>query len=453
MTADKAPMMQTSLRRPGLRVACVAALALLSGCGIPSPTQVDQLLIGEVMLRSEFAASLRKLSVPGGRLSGTPNAEAAERFVADQARSYGLSNVHFEPFEMQCWISHETEVTVLGDPPRVITGALALGKTISTPPEGVTAEVVSVGEGQEADFQGREADLAGRFLLAHPDNRPRRDRVNRVLAAGAAGLLVMSGPDRPPHIGNGHESPRPEPIVAIPHDQDLLDRLQGGERPRLNVRLRAENWAGHPNNVVAEIPGRGPQAGEVVIVAAHLDSWHLGEGAIDNGNGSAVILEAARALARTGWQPRRTVRFVWFAGEELGLRGSEAYVQAHRAELGDVVVVINVDMPGSPRSVGRIGECPQVEPVLQRAVAELAGYELDPKIGVASGGGSDDAPFVEHGVAVVGVWGELGPGVKHYHTSGDTYETVDTRGTTPSAAVIAVLARRFADEAPWGKDE
>ena len=336
-------------------------------------------------MRSEFAANLRRLSVPGGRLSGTPNAEAAERFVADQARSYGLRNVRFEPFEMECWISHETEVTLLGDPPRVIAGALALGKTISTPLEGVTAEVVSVGEGREADFQGREAELAGRFVLAHPDNRPRRDRVNRVLAAGAAGLLVMSGPDRPPHIGNGHESPRPEPIVAIPHDPDLLDRLQRGERPRLNVRVRADNWVGHPRNVVAEIPGRGPPAGEVVIVSAHLDSWHLGEGAIDNGNGAAVILEAARALARTGWQPRRTVRFVWFAGEELGLRGSTAYVQAHQAELGQVVVVINVDMPGSPRSIGRIGECPQVEPLLQQAVADLAGYELDPQIGVSTG--------------------------------------------------------------------
>lgn len=439
-------MMQTSLRRLGLRVACMAALAWASGCVAPSPTQIDQFVIGEVMMRSEFAANLRKLSVPGGRLSGTPNAEAAERFVADQARAYGLKNVHFEPFEMQCWVSHETEVTVLGEPPRVIAGAMALGKTISTPPEGITAEVVSVGEGKDADFQGRDADLAGRFVLAHPDNRPRRDRVNRVVAAGAAGLLVMSGPDRPPHIGNGHESPRPEPIVAIPHDQDLLDRLQRGEKPRLSIRLRTENWVSHPNNVVAEIPGRGPQAREVVIVSAHLDSWHLGEGAIDNGNGSAVILEAARALARTDWQPRRTVRFVWFAGEELGLRGSEAYVQAHQTELGDVVCVINVDMPGSPRSIGRIGDCPQVEPLLQQAVADLSGYELDPKIGASSGGGSDDAPFAERGIPVVGVWGELGPGVKHYHTAGDRYEVVDTRGTTPSAAVIGVLARRFADE-------
>ncbi|MFH1108444.1 MAG: M20/M25/M40 family metallo-hydrolase [Planctomycetota bacterium] len=424
-------------------------LGLAFGCQRPvapigESASIDRTLIGEMMMHSEFAANLRALCMPGGRLSGTPNAEAAERFVADKLREYGLKNVHFEPFDMQSWIVHETQVTLLTDPPRVIDGAIGLGKTMSTPPDGVTAELIDVGEGREADLQAHAASLPGKLVLIHPEVRSRRDRVRLAVWFGAAGVVFMGSTDQPPYIGNGHEEPRPEPIAAIPHDQAILDLLQHGEKPRLNIRLRTENWNSRPNNVVGEIPSAGPSAHEVVLIGAHLDSWHLGEGAIDNGNGSAAILEVARTLARSGWQPRRTVRFVWFAGEELDLRGSKAYIAAHRAELDDIVCLVNVDMPGAPRKLVHFGH-PELEPLLKGAIADLAGYELDAEIVAANGGGSDEATFVERGVAAIALSGELGPGVKHFHNVGDKYETVDRRGTVGSAAVISVLVRRLAD--------
>lgn len=424
-------------------------LSLASGCQQPyaatgEPASIDRALIGEIMMHSEFAANLRTLAMPGGRLSGTPNAEIAERFIADKLRAYGLKNVHFEPFDMSCWIVHETSVTLPSDPPRALDGAVALARTISTPPEGVTAELIDVGEGREADFQTHAADLPGRVALVHPDVHHRRDRVQQAVTLGAAGVVFMGDPDRPAFIGNGHAAPRPEPVVAIPHDQDLLDRVQRGEKPRMNIRLRTENWDCRPNNVIGEIPGEGPAAGEVVLIGAHLDSWHLAEGAMDNGSGSAVILETARALARSGWRPRRTVRFVWYAGEELNLLGSQAYVAAHASELDSHVCVVNVDMPGGPRRFVRFGH-PELEPFLKSVAAVLAGYELAPEIAAANSGGSDEASFVAQGVAAIALGGELGPGVKYYHTAGDKYDTVDRRGTIGSAAVFAVLLRHLAD--------
>jgi hypothetical protein len=418
---------------------------MLAGCHQPRAPFDDRLLIGEVMQRSEFAANLRALCLPGGRLTGTPNAEQATEFVAAKLRAYGLQNVHFEPFDMSCWTVRQTRVTLLDEPPCEIEGAIALARTQPTPPGGVTAELLDLGDGTDDDFATRGPELAGKFVLLSA-GEARGPRAKLACEHGAAGVIFQSRPERPPIIGNGHTTPRPEPVVVIPHDPNLPARLAAGEKLRLNIQLDAENWDCRPRNVIGEIPGRGPLAHEVVLICAHLDSWHLAEGGMDNGSGSATILETARALARLGWQPRRTVRFVWFMAEELGLEGSEAYVRRHADELENVVAVINLDMPGAPRSLAYNGDA-AVEPFLKQLVAGLAAYELSQEIGRWTGGnGSDYAPFVRHGVCALTIGGELGPGVKHYHTAGDTYDTVDRRGTVQSSAVLAVLVRRLADE-------
>ncbi len=417
----------------------------LGGCQQPRAAFDDRVVIGEVMLRSEFAANLRTLCLPGGRLAGTPNAEQAAEFVAQKLRAYGLQNVHFEPFEMSCWTVRQTRVSILDDPAHEIEGAIALARTQPTPPGGITAELIDLGDGKAEDFTVRGPELAGKFVLLR-EGESRGPRVKLVCEQGAAGVVFLSRPERAPTIGNGHTSPRAEPVVVIPHDSNLPDRLAAGETLRLNIQLDTENWNCQPRNVIGEIPGRGPLAREVVIVCAHLDSWHLAEGGMDNGSGSATILETARALTHIGWQPWRTVRFIWFMAEELGLEGSEAYVRQHVGELEHVVAVINMDMPGAPRRLAYNGD-PVVEPFLQRLATDLAAYELSPEISRWTGGnGSDYAPFVQHGVCAMSIGGELGPGVQHYHTAGDTYETVDRRGTVQSSAVLGVLVRRLADE-------
>jgi carboxypeptidase Q len=405
---------------------------------------LDRLLVGEVMRHSEFTPNLRALAMPGGRLSGTPNADRAGEFVAQKLRAYGLQNVHGEPFDLESWIVRSTKVTILGDAPRELTGAVALGKTISTPPGGIVAEVVDIGDGGPEDFTAHAAALRGRFALARDNNNRRTDKMQHALEAGAAGLLVMSRPERDPVIGNGHRTPHAEPGVVIPHDEELLAQLARGATVRVRVELETENWHCRPQNIVGDIPGQGPLADEIVLIGAHLDSWHLGEGAIDNGNGSACILETARALAAVGAPSRRTIRFVWFMAEELMLEGSRAYAAQHDSEMDRLVAMVNVDMPGAPRKFYHFGH-KEIEPLLQDVIAALPGYGLSPDIDDASWDASDHAPFMYAGVCCLGLSGDLGPGVKNYHTAGDKFETVDCRGTVQSSAVLAVLARHLAD--------
>jgi carboxypeptidase Q len=434
--------MPSTLNRLGFALLYVG---LAAGCHA-GPADTDRQIIAEVMTATEIAPNLRTLCMPGGRLSGSPNGEEAERWVADKVRQYGLSNVHFEPFTMTTWQDRSTEVTVLDDPPVTLHPAQALGNCLSTPAEGVTAELVDVGKGTADEFKAAADTLKGRIALAHESPVHRGAKMRSALQAGAIGMLLGSDLDDQVVVGNCHDGPRPEPGVAICKvDCDkLAARLAAGETVKVNIKVDADAWECRPRNVVAEIPGRGAEANQVILIGAHLDSWHLGEGALDNGTGSATILEVARALMKIEPQPRRTIRFVWFMGEEHGLLGSAAYVKQHAEELDRIVAMVNVDMAGEPRKIASFGH-PEVLDLVKSVRQELPGYEIEEQVVEAHGGGSDHASFMHQGICCLSLWGEMGPGVKYYHTRDDKYEQVDRRSLNGAAAVIAVLARRLAD--------
>jgi carboxypeptidase Q len=161
------------------------------------------------------------------------------------------------------------------------------------------------------------------------------------------GLMTMSG--SPTRV-----SPLPNLVISS-EDYRLLARLIGGGiTPRLEGRI--ENRMGQTPvrqwNTVAEIRG-SELPGQVVILGAHLDSWDLGTGTTDNGTGSMVVLEAARAIAQSGLKPKRTIRFILFSGEEEGLLGSRAYAEAHAAMADSIQAVLVLDNgTGAERSRG-----------------------------------------------------------------------------------------------------
>jgi hypothetical protein len=427
-------------------LALTLAGLLATGCAAPDPQALDERLVGNIMMRSELPENLRTLAMPGGRLSGTENGAKAEAWIAEKCEAYGLENVRFEPFEMTSWRDRKTVVTVLGEEPFILEGALSLGNCLSTPEGGLTAEVVAVGNGSEEAFAEAGNALAGKIALVKEGGRHRSAKMRSALEHDAAGLIQISRLADQARVGVCHREPRPEPGVVITGNEGalLLERLEADERVEVNIYIDAEAWDAEPRNVVAEIPGDGPLADELVLVTAHLDSWHLGEGAIDNGNGSACILDIARALAQAEWQPARTVRFIWFMGEEHGLHGSRAYVEQHLDEMDDIVAVLNVDMPGDPERFGTFKH-PEIIPFLQEVREDLVGFQIQEEVVEATWTASDHAAFMRQGVCAIGLWGDLGEGVKFYHSRGDAYEAVDLGATIEAAAAMAVVVRRLAD--------
>ncbi len=227
----------------------------------------------------------------------------------------------------------------------------------------------------------------------------------------------------------------------------LRRQLQAGPL-QLSLGVRAETRPVAVANVVGELRGRDPDvAGQVFLLGAHLDSWDLGDGAVDNGTGVLAAMAAVRAIVATGVRPRRTVRVVLFAGEELGLWGSRAYVEKHTSALEGVVAMMNLDVVGSPQGYGATGHS-EADTLFARLVRAPGLRDLGLRAVVDHGGGpgSDHQPFLLAGVPTIYVQSSLPPDApRWYHNAGDTLDKIDFAALRASAAAVAASVWTLAD--------
>jgi carboxypeptidase Q len=252
------------------------------------------------------------------------------------------------------------------------------------------------------------------------------------------GLMTMSG--SPNRI-----SPLPTLVVAH-EDYGLLARLIGaGITPRLEGRV--ENRIGKTPvqqwNTVAEIRG-GELPGQIVILGAHLDSWDLGTGTTDNGTGSMVVLEAARAIIRSGLKPKRTIRFILFSGEEQGLLGSRAYAAAHAAEADSIQAVLVMDNGAGHITGQALQGRKDLAGLWKQLLAPVAALDAD-SVRDASKMGTDHLSFLPYGVPGFN-FDQISRGYNHtHHSQSDTYDKAVPGDLKQAAAVMAVTAYELAN--------
>jgi Iap family predicted aminopeptidase len=408
-------------------------------------------VIGSVLTGTETRENMRALCDEiGGRVTGTAAGRQAREFAERLFNKYGLANVHQEAFDLLAW-ERGPFVCEITAPRHFAMHAVALANTPSTPPVGIEAEVVDAGHGypEEIDLLGEE--VKGKFVLATSGSLPGKRWMHRsevmalVAERGAAGLLYQTT-----KVGNlpmtgmcweGGLSPLPGAGVSFEDGELIRRNLMHGERVR--VRIRMTNLIGPATsaNVVGEIPGR---KNEYVLVGAHLDSWDLGQGAVDNGTGVIAVLEAARALSAVGAEPEATIRFVLFMGEELGLVGARAYARDHVNDLPDCRAMINCDMEGMPIGIRLMGH-EYANPYFEGMLKDLSGFELTGGISNRPGIYGDHQPFFMRGVPVVSLRSRLENRCwEYYHTSADTYDKLTFRQLDLAGAFIAVLALELA---------
>jgi carboxypeptidase Q len=216
----------------------------------------------------------------------------------------------------------------------------------------------------------------------------------------------------------------------------------------VRVRLTMPNKIGGPieqQNVVGEIRGY-EKPDEIVVLGAHLDSWELGTGALDNGCNAALVIEAARAIKASGLLPRRTIRFILFSGEEEGLYGSWAYVKEHRAEMDKYRGVVIFDS-GIGRVTGySLGGRRDIEPAVREILKPFAGWGVDDHSYDASWG-TDHFDFLLEGVPNLVANQEVANYLQNYHAASDTFDKVDIRELKLNTVLAAVTAWGIADRA------
>jgi Iap family predicted aminopeptidase len=386
----------------------------------------------------------------GGRLSGTPTGTRAEAWAAQWLRRLGPDTVFYEVVRMPVWRRGATVV-------RVTEPAALRHRSLTAVTYGYSAAVdvdsiplIDVGRGDAAVI----ADLGPRARGAAwlTDGLVTAELVGRAAEAGAVALLRVSlEPGRLPQarLAPVAEPPAPLPILALSHEDGLwLRRQLSGGPLTLRLRVVAETRMGTAANVVAEWRGRDRLvADEVVLLGAHLDAWDLGDGALDNGTGVLAVMTAARALATATPRPRRTLRVVLFAAEELGLLGSRDYVRTHAGALPKIAAMMNLDMVGAPLGYGATGH-PEADTLFARVASEprLRGLGLKTDVDHGGGPGSDHQPFLLAGVPTIYVRSSLPPDTpRWYHNAGDTLDKVDLQTVRAAGAAAAAAVRALAD--------
>jgi hypothetical protein len=232
-----------------------------------------------------------------------------------------------------------------------------------------------------------------------------------------------------------------------PESYDLLWRLRKDDQPvDVEVEISGCEFSDGPVevfNTVAEIPG-GEKADEVVVLAGHIDSWDLGTGATDNGTGVSVLLEAARALQKLGLKPKRTIRFILFSGEEQGLDGSRAYMDAHKEELPKISAALIHDYGTGRIETLSLSGNSQAYEMVWKALAplrQMIGFE-DFKLQAFPG--SDHASFNRAGVPAFFCDQEAGTYRQTHHSQTDTFDKVIRDDLVNGAQVLAVFAYNLA---------
>lgn len=392
----------------------------------------------------------------GNRLSGSKNLERAIEWAVGEMKRDALDNVRAEKVMVPHWVRGDESLEMLAPVSRKLQ-VLGLGNSVGTPAEGLSAEAIVVRDFAELDRLGER--VRGKIVVYNVPFTDygatvayRLQGASRAARYGAVAALVRSITPvslQTPHTGAMNYDPnQPKiPVAAVTIEvAEFLQRMNDrGDHPALRLKMEAKFLPDAESaNVIAELKGT-EKPEEVIVIGGHFDSWDVGQGAHDDGGGCIVAWEAVRLLKELGLRPRRTIRVVLYTNEENGLRGGNAYRDAHRAELANHILAIESDSGVyRPEGFGLVETAPlQVRSNMQEIAKLLSGIGADQI--AASGGGADIGPMMREGV----VGASLDVDGAHYfdihHTPADTLDKVNPRELALCVATMAVMAYTVAD--------
>jgi carboxypeptidase Q len=424
----------------------------------PPPAEVAGQLIGMALASTEAHDDLRELCDDvGHRLAGSPGMAKAVEWGLRKMAEDGLAT-RSEPVTVPTWLRGVEEGAIVAPVARPLH-LLQLGGSPPTPPGGLTADLLVVGSFEE--LKARAAEVPGTIVLfdvpftTYGETVRYRGRgPTEAAALGAVGALVRSVTTTSldtPHTGmtrvpDAGERTVPSAAVTI-ENATQLRRLAERGPVRVHVELGGKPGPDAVSaNTIGEWRGR-EKPEEIVVLACHLDSWDVGQGAQDDGAGCVTAMQAAHLIASLPWRPRRTLRVVLYTNEESGLAGAEAYDRAHAAETHHAAIESDL---GSGQPLGFHVHRKDGESV----AADLAALSAVPAwlapIGAGSldegHSGADIGLLAERGALCVGLAQDPTNYWPIHHTEADTFDKVDPTLLARNVAAMAVLAWTLADQ-------
>ncbi len=445
----------------------LSSLLLLPTISIAQPLITDDLsanaesLIGEAMSSSEGWHRFNHLvDYFGPRFSGSETLENSIDWIVELMKEDGFDRVWTQPVQVPHWVRGKESATLKLPIERDLP-MLGLGGSIGTPENGITAEVMVVNTFDELDARGAEAN--GKIVLFNAEyttyGQTVQYRIRGASAAakyGAVASLIASVASysiQTPHTGVMRYE---DGIEKIPHaaitveDALMIERFADrGEKIELTLNMEAETLPDATSrNVIAEIRG-SIYPDEIIVMGGHIDSWDVGQGAMDDGGGCVAAWEALRLMKKLGIQPKRTIRVVLWTNEENGLRGAEEYkrwVEEEEKSLENHVLGMESDSGVfDPLGFGFTGSDEAFE--MLKEIGTLL-HRIDSGIVTRGGGGADIGPLMRAGMPGMGLRVDGEKYFWFHHTDADTIDKLNEQDFNECVATMAVFAYMVADMEP-----
>ncbi|HUR97702.1 MAG TPA: M28 family peptidase [Pyrinomonadaceae bacterium] len=408
----------------------------------------------------------------GPRLSGSPQAERAVQYVAEELRKLGL-DVRLQQVSVPHWVRGQERAEIIefpgmaaGTTQKIVVAAL--GGSIATPADGMTGEIVVVNSFDELNALGRNR-IAGKIVLFN--NKFDREmaasgfggnaygqavayRGGGAIAAGRLGAIAVlvrsagGSQNRLVHTGAMRYDPN---VTQIPagavsfEDAETMAFLAKTGKVRIRLLLTPQTLPNATSyNVIADLKG-SDKPDEVVVVGGHLDSWDLGTGALDDACGVAMSMQVGYLLKQLKLRPKRTIRVIAYMNEENGSAGGRAYGTEQAANMARHFAAIESDLGAShPLGflfTGNAEAIPFFAPISNILRGQGAGIaQLQP-----GGVGTDIGPLTQGGVPSFAPFFDTRTYFNYHHTEADTFDKVDPKELAEGGAVMAVLAYGLAN--------
>ncbi|MCW3989785.1 MAG: M20/M25/M40 family metallo-hydrolase [Candidatus Bathyarchaeota archaeon] len=426
-------------------------------------TKIEREVIGEIWQSGEMRENHFYMADEiGSRFAGTESEKRAIEHMVNKLKEYGYENAHADPFKYYGWTRGPASLTVT-EPYQKEFPVISLA---ISPGGEVEAEMIDLGTGSPEEFEALDlSDVKGKIVLASSATSPAGKRVHRrtkygyAVEYGAVGFIFMNhNPGQLPPTGSVRPAYRlggeiPGVGISLEHGSHMR-RLAKGRSLKAKLTNQSRlNPDTESANVVCELEGSSKKD-EWIVIGGHFDGHDIAQGAMDNLSGTVVIMDLARALKKYEGKFKRSIRFICFACEEIGVTGSTSYVAKHVDEMKDVAIMLNLELGGLANKDGTqhaaftLFQPPSLKDKFEEFANEI-GYPMTVSTGTSAA--SDHWPFLMQGIPTVTMGSEPSParlivGRGWGHTTADMMDKVDPRNMQEGLMVIARLVLRLANQ-------
>lgn len=429
-----------------------------------SLNEVFQSINEEVKANSKAYETLGEAtSTIGHRLTGSENGAKAEEYTFDLLKSYGFDDVKYFPFEVETWMRGDVEVKIGNLNKSGMETYSAVSLAHSPVSSDIDLEIVDMGNGLEADYAAKPGAVEGKIALVYigvlpgspegTSNLHRSEKTALATENGAKGIIIINQVDGGVLL-TGTASVTGGlidiPAVCIGKEDGMaLKETLSKKRMRADIQMTNTANKIKARDVIATIKG-SEFPDEKIIVGGHLDSWDLATGAIDNGIGSFAVLDMARTFKALDLKPKRTIEFIMFMGEEQGLLGSRAYVNAavEDGSIENIKYVMNQDMSGNPVGYNASGR-PEAVAFFDNIGKEIMAVDSTTfKNNNRNGAGlhSDHQPFMLQGIPYTAPSSNLERHIYGcYHSDCDDFDLVNKEHMENNVRFSSMMLYALAD--------